>query len=39
MSAARKTDLPKIFRITLEVSNIDEAAAFYFGRVLYRAQG
>jgi catechol 2,3-dioxygenase-like lactoylglutathione lyase family enzyme len=29
MTAARKTDTPKIFRITLEVSNIDEAAAFY----------
>src|SRR5260370_17560369 len=29
MSAVRKTDTPKIFRITLEVSNIDEAAAFY----------
>ncbi len=29
MTAVRKTDIPKIFRITLEVSNIDEAAAFY----------
>ena len=29
MTAVRKTDTPKIFRITLEVSNIDEAAAFY----------
>jgi len=29
MTALRKTDSPKIFRITLEVSNIDEAAAFY----------
>lgn len=24
-----KTDTPKIFRITIEVSNLDEAAAFY----------
>lgn len=29
MSAARRTETPKIFRITLEVSNLDEAAAFY----------
>src|SRR5260370_39300085 len=29
MTATRKTDTPKIFRVTLEVSNIDEAAAFY----------
>src|SRR4030088_3421708 len=29
MTAAAKTETPKIFRITLEVSNIDEAAAFY----------
>src|SRR5205823_7863839 len=29
MTAATKTNTPKIFRITLEVSNIDEAAAFY----------
>ena len=29
MTAATKTDTPKIFRITLEVSNLDEAASFY----------
>jgi len=29
MTAARKTETPKIFRVTLEVSNIDEAAVFY----------
>src|SRR5213076_1848810 len=29
MTAAPKADIPKIFRTTLEVSNIDEAAAFY----------
>jgi catechol 2,3-dioxygenase-like lactoylglutathione lyase family enzyme len=29
MIASRKTDVPKIFRITLEVSSIDEAAGFY----------
>jgi catechol 2,3-dioxygenase-like lactoylglutathione lyase family enzyme len=29
MSTRRKTDTPKIFRVTLEVSNIEEAAAFY----------
>lgn len=29
MSAAKQQDIPKIFRITLEVSNLDEAAAFY----------
>jgi catechol-2,3-dioxygenase len=29
MTASRKTDVPKIFRITLEVSSIDEAAGFY----------
>lgn len=30
MSAARrKADVPRIFRITLEVSNLDKAAAFY----------
>ncbi len=29
MTARPKSDVPKIFRITIEVSNIDEAAAFY----------
>jgi len=29
MAATRNTHTPKIFRITIEVSNIDEAAAFY----------
>ena len=29
VAAPRSTDVPKIFRVTLEVSNIDEAAAFY----------
>ena len=29
MTAPRTTDVPKIFRITLEVSSIDEAAGFY----------
>jgi catechol 2,3-dioxygenase-like lactoylglutathione lyase family enzyme len=29
MTAARKADVPKIFRITLEASSLDEAAAFY----------
>ena len=29
MTAARKAGTPRIFRITLEVSNIEEAAAFY----------
>ncbi len=29
MTARRNTDTPKIFRVTLEVSNIEEAAAFY----------
>ena len=29
MSAAKQQDVPKIFRITLEVSNLDEAATFY----------
>ncbi len=30
MTATPSTnDIPKIFRITIEVSNLDEAAAFY----------
>lgn len=29
MTAAQTKDVPKIFRVTLEVSNLDEAAAFY----------
>ena len=29
MTARKTNDAPRIFRITLEVSNIDEAAAFY----------
>jgi len=29
MTARKTNDTPRIFRITLEVSNIDEAAAFY----------
>jgi len=29
MTARPKNDTPKIFRVTLEVSNIDEAATFY----------
>ena len=29
MTAGKTNDTPRIFRITLEVSNIDEAAAFY----------
>ena len=29
MSATPKSDVPTIFRVTLEVSNLDEAAAFY----------
>jgi catechol 2,3-dioxygenase-like lactoylglutathione lyase family enzyme len=29
MTARPKSNVPKIFRITIEVSNIDEAAAFY----------
>jgi catechol 2,3-dioxygenase-like lactoylglutathione lyase family enzyme len=29
MSTQSTTDSPKIFRVTLEVSNLDEAAAFY----------
>jgi predicted enzyme related to lactoylglutathione lyase len=29
MSAAKKTDVPKVFRITIEVKGIDEGAAFY----------
>jgi catechol 2,3-dioxygenase-like lactoylglutathione lyase family enzyme len=33
MPSARKTDVPKIFRVAVEVSNIDEAAAFY-GKLL-----
>jgi catechol 2,3-dioxygenase-like lactoylglutathione lyase family enzyme len=28
-TARRSTDVPKIFRVTLEVSDLDEAAAFY----------
>ena len=29
MSTSQKSDVPKIFRVTLEVANLDEAAAFY----------
>ena len=29
MTSADNKDVPKIFRITLEVANLDEAAAFY----------
>ena len=29
MTVLEKDDIPKIFRVTLEVSNIDEAATFY----------
>jgi catechol 2,3-dioxygenase-like lactoylglutathione lyase family enzyme len=29
MTTKRKTDTPKIFRVTLEISNIEEASAFY----------
>jgi catechol 2,3-dioxygenase-like lactoylglutathione lyase family enzyme len=29
MSTAKKTNVPKIFRITVEVKGIDEGAAFY----------
>ena len=29
MTPTSKSDVPKIFRVTLEVSNLDEAAAFY----------
>jgi catechol 2,3-dioxygenase-like lactoylglutathione lyase family enzyme len=29
MTLLGKTDMPKIFRVTLEVSNLDEAADFY----------
>ena len=29
MSARRKTDTPRIFRVSLEVSNLEEAATFY----------
>ncbi|MFI5310773.1 MAG: VOC family protein [Gemmatimonadales bacterium] len=29
MTPTRKTDFPKLFRVTLEVANIEEGAAFY----------
>jgi catechol 2,3-dioxygenase-like lactoylglutathione lyase family enzyme len=29
MTTARRNDVPKIFRVTLEVSDLDAAAAFY----------